>query len=214
MTNAMHYGFRRTVRFLAGITAGFFIVMLVSGLLNVVVTGWLPALEKWLKILGAGYMFYLAFHIARSRPVEMDDLTTIRRLNTKGTKYITVERKSTFPFVSLVSVVPDGFFGKPREDRRHNEASFRAGFSMQFLNIKVILYGITVFSLFIIHSTQSPVVIGMYALALALIGFIAISCWGLGGNIFRKSLQKNYRWFNFGMAGLLVYTALASFFTR
>jgi threonine/homoserine/homoserine lactone efflux protein len=167
MTNAMHYGYRRTLIFLAGISTGFFIVMLASGLLNVVLTGWLPFLEKWLKILGAVYMVYLAVHIVISKPAEMDA-------------------------------------GKTSDN------SFKAGFSMQFLNIKVILYGITVFSLFIIHRYQSPYMIILFAMILALVGFISITCWGLGGNLFRKTLQKNYRWFNLVMAGLLVYTAIAS----
>ena len=167
MTNAMHYGYRRTLIFRAGMAAGFFIIMLVSGLLNVVLTGWLPSLEKWLKILGAVYMLYLAFHIARSKPIEIDA-------------------------------------GK------NSDASFKAGFIMQFLNIKVILYGITVFSLFIIHSYRALLMIGLFTLALALVGFVSTSGWGLGGNIFRNSLRKNYRWFYFIMAGLLVYTAVAS----
>ncbi len=167
MTNAMHFGYRRTIKFLTGIATGFFIIMAASGLLNVMLSGWLPFLEKWLKILGAVYMLYLAFHIARSRPVEI-------------------------------------------EEGNSGDNSFKAGFIMQFLNIKVILYGITVFSLFIIHFSQNAIVIGLFALALALVGFVATSCWGLGGNIFRRSLRNNYRWFNFSMAGLLVYIAIAS----
>jgi threonine/homoserine/homoserine lactone efflux protein len=67
MTNAMHYGYPRILKFLAGMVSGFFIIMLASGLLNVVLTGWLPALEKWLKILGAVYMLYLALPAACQR---------------------------------------------------------------------------------------------------------------------------------------------------
>lgn len=167
MTNSMHYGYVRTLKFLAGMATGFFIVMLASGLLNVGLTGWLPALEKWLKILGAIYMFYLAFHIARSRPADLD------------------------------------------EDK-NSDNTYKAGFGMQFLNIKVILYGITVYSLFIDQAYHTPLMIALFALILALVGFISTTCWGLGGNIFRKSLRKNYRLFNFVMAGLLVYTAVAS----
>ena len=167
MTNAMHDGYGRTLKFLAGMLSGFFIVMLASGLLNVVLTGWLPSLEKWLKILGGLYMFYLAYHIARSRPEEIDQ-------------------------------------GK------NSDNTYKAGFSMQFLNIKVILYGITVYSLFIVHTYPSPLMIALFALILALVGFTSTSCWSLGGNIFRKTLRKNYRLFNFFMAALLVYTAVAS----
>ncbi|MGB8213791.1 MAG: LysE family transporter [Anaerolineales bacterium] len=167
MTNALHYGYRRTYIFRAGMVAGFFIVMLASGLLNVVLTGWLPSLEKWLKILGAAYMLYLAFHIATSPPMETDG-------------------------------------------SENGDNTFKAGFVMQFLNIKVILYGITVYSLFIVPSSHAPGVIALFALALTLVGFISTSCWGLGGNVFRAPLRKYYRWFNFAMAGLLVYTAVAS----
>jgi threonine/homoserine/homoserine lactone efflux protein len=57
---------------------------------------------------------------------------------------------------------------------------------------------------------KDPISIGLFALGLALVGFVATSCWGFGGNIFRNSLRDNYRWFNWVMAGLLVYTAIAS----
>jgi cysteine/O-acetylserine efflux protein len=166
MTNAMHYGYVRTLKFLTGLVVGFFVVMLLSGLLNVLLTGWLPALEQWLKLLGALYMFYLAYHIARSRPLEI-------------------------------------------ETGRDGDNTFKAGFSMQFLNIKVILYGITVYSLFIVHTYHSPLLIALFALLLALVGFVSTTCWGLGGDLFRKTLRKHYRLFNYVMAALLVYTAIA-----
>ena len=41
----------------------FLIVMLVSGLLNVVLARLVPQMRFWLNILGAAYMFYLAAHI-------------------------------------------------------------------------------------------------------------------------------------------------------
>jgi threonine/homoserine/homoserine lactone efflux protein len=167
MTNAMHYGYRGTLRFLAGVVIGFFIVMLTSGLLNVVLTAWLPSIEWWLKILGAVYMLYLAFHILQSKPVELDE-------------------------------------------SRGSDNSLWAGFAMQFLNLKGILYGITVYSLFIVPWHRDPTTIGLFAIVLALVGFVATSSWALGGNMFRSSLQKHYRWFNAAMAGLLVYTAVAS----
>jgi cysteine/O-acetylserine efflux protein len=78
--------------------------------------------------------------------------------------------------------------------------------------LKVILYGITVFSLFITASYRDPVAISLFAILLAGIGFIATSSWALGGNLFRKFLRQNYRIFNFVMAGLLVFTALEFFF--
>ena len=167
MSNATRDGYQRTIRFLVGIFSGFFVVMLLCGLLNVALATQLPALKKWLNLLGAVYMLYLAYHIMRSKPVGND----------------------------------------PGENGFN---SFKAGFSMQFLNIKVILYGITVFSLFIVSATQDPIMIGLFSVLLAGIGFAATSCWAYVGNLFRKVLQRQYRIFNFVMAGLLVYTAVAS----
>ena len=63
MSNGLRYGYRRTLGFLAGMTVGFLIVMLVSGLLNVVLARLVPQMRFWLNILGAAYMFYLAAHI-------------------------------------------------------------------------------------------------------------------------------------------------------
>jgi cysteine/O-acetylserine efflux protein len=167
MSNAMHSGYRRTLQFLTGIFVGFFIVMLLSGLLNAVLASSLPSFKHWLNILGAIYMAYLAVHILRSKPAE-----------------------------------------NPNGDEKLN--SFKAGLLMQFLNIKVILYGITVFSLFIINAYQDAAMIAIFSLLLAGVGFVATSCWALGGNTFRTLLQKNERLFNIAMASLLIYTAVAS----
>ena len=167
MVNGMRLRYLRMARFLAGIFTGFFIVMLVCGLLNVVLTGLLPSAEHWLKIIGALYMVYLAIHILRSGP-------------------------------------PDDSEGE------NTSRSFKFGFTMQFLNVKVILYGITVFSLFITDTYKDPLTITVFAVLLAAVGFISTSVWAVGGNILRNLVRKNYRIFNFVMAGLLIYTAIAS----
>jgi cysteine/O-acetylserine efflux protein len=170
MTNAMHDGFKRTIRFLFGIFAGFILILLLSGLLNLVLADILPGIHAWLNVLGAGYMVFLAIHIMRSRPISDDSA-----------------------------------------ENKFN--SFKAGFIMQFLNIKVIVYGITVFSLFIIERFHDLASISLFAIVLAFIGFVATSTWALGGNLFRPLLRKYYRIFNIVMGALLIYTAIAGLFT-
>jgi cysteine/O-acetylserine efflux protein len=167
MSNAMRYGYKRTIGFLLGVTVGFMIVMLLSGLLNVMLLGLLPQVRFWLNILGAVYMVYLAIHIVLSKPAEES---------------------------------PD----------KSDLNSFAAGFAMQFINLKGILYGVTVFSMFIVQTYQNPIIVSLFAPLLAFIGFIAVSSWALGGNIFRKLLHQYYRPFNFVMGALLIYTAIAS----
>ena len=167
MSNAMRSGYKRTLAFLAGITAGFLLVMLICGLLNVVLVKLLPEIKIWLNVLGALYMVYLAIHILRSKPPDQDATQT-------GTN------------------------------------SFMGGFQMQFLNLKVILYGVTVYSTFIVQSYQSPIIIALFAPILALVGFIATSTWAVGGEIFRALFIKYNKALNILMSGLLLYTAMAS----
>jgi cysteine/O-acetylserine efflux protein len=167
MSNAMHSGYRRTLKFLAGIVTGFLLVMLLCGLLNFALLSLAPQVRTWLNILGAAYMVYLAIHIMLSRPDEGEQTTG--RLNT-----------------------------------------FRAGFVLQFLNLKGILYGITVFSNFIVPAYPNPLLAALFAPLLAVIAFLAISAWALGGDIFRKTLNRYYRAANIVMGLLLIYTAVAS----
>ena len=167
MSNSLRHGYRRTLGFLAGMTTGFLIIMLISGLLNIILARLVPQIQFWLNLLGAGYMLYLAAHIIFAKPTEAGE--SRNELNT-----------------------------------------FNAGLVLQFLNLKVILYGVTVFALFITPVYQNPVIIGLFAPLLAGIGFISVSSWALGGNLFRSFLLKYERWFNLAMGALLVYTAIAS----
>jgi cysteine/O-acetylserine efflux protein len=166
MSNGLRHGYRGTLRFLAGVTSGFLVVMLIAGVLNVALVNTVPQIRVWLNWFGAAYMLYLAAHIALSKPHE--DAPGSQGLNT-----------------------------------------FKAGFALQFVNLKGILYGVTVFSLFILPVYQNPWVVSLFAPLLAMVAFIAISSWALGGNVFQRFLRKYERWFNLAMAGLLVYTAVA-----
>lgn len=101
---------------------------------------------------------------------------------------------------------------KPVEEGQSEDGlnTFKAGFIMQFVNLKGILYGVTVYSTFIVQPDRTPLQISLFAPLLAVIAFIATSCWALGGDVFRHFLARHYRIFNLAMAALLVYTAVAS----
>ena len=66
MSNGLHTGFQRTLRFLGGVFAGFIVVMLVCGFANFAFMTLLPSLHQWLNLFGAGYMIYLAYCFAPS----------------------------------------------------------------------------------------------------------------------------------------------------
>jgi len=81
---------------------------------------------------------------------------------------------------------------------------------MQFINPKVILYGITVFSNFIIPNYQRPIAVLLFSLLLATIGLIASTSWASFGVVFRTFFMKYARIINIAMGLLLIYSAVAS----
>ena len=100
---------------------------------------------------------------------------------------------------------------KPHEEEINPGLNtFTAGLSMQFINPKVILYGITVFSNFIIPTYQSTLALFLFSLLLAMVGLIASSAWASFGVVFRRFFSKYAQIINFAMGILLIYSAIAS----
>jgi len=88
-------------------------------------------------------------------------------------------------------------------------ASFLSGLLLQFVNIKVILYGITVASSFILPFYKSNTAIILFTIFLALVGFTATCSWSLFGSLFQEYLAKYQRPFNITMGILLLYCAIS-----
>lgn len=87
--------------------------------------------------------------------------------------------------------------------------SFFAGMLLQFVNPKGVLYGITVVGTFILPYHTSHIVLLLFSLFLAVVGFLSTSSWSLFGSIFQKFLSKYRKQFNIVMALLLVYSAVS-----
>jgi len=60
------YGYRKTFNYLAGITAGFFVVMVACAYLSSTLMTIIPIAERYLRWVGAGYILWLAIGILRS----------------------------------------------------------------------------------------------------------------------------------------------------
>ena len=60
------YGYRNTVAYLAGITAGFFFIMLLCAYVSSALLKIMPALEPALRIVGAAYILWLAVGTAKA----------------------------------------------------------------------------------------------------------------------------------------------------
>ncbi|WCK54906.1 LysE family transporter [Aneurinibacillus sp. Ricciae_BoGa-3] len=169
MSNANKYGFRKTLKFIFGVSAGFAVIMLLCSYFNLILFKYIPKVELVMSIIGGVYMVYLAVKIMTSKSHD-------------------------------------------EQDNKHKNISFVSGLVLQFINPKVILYGITTISTFIIPSYRSSFSLLLFSLFLAFVGFLATSCWALFGALFQKFLAKYRKPFNLAMGLLLIYSALSLFY--
>jgi len=89
--------------------------------------------------------------------------------------------------------------------------SFLSGLLLQFANVKVILYGITAISSYVLPNYQDPITVGLFVLMLCVIGTSGCICWAFFGAIFEKVFTKYRKTLNLVMALLLVYCAITLF---
>ena len=87
--------------------------------------------------------------------------------------------------------------------------SFATGMSLQFVNIKIILYGITAMSSYILPYYRSLPAVTGFVLLLAASGFIGSCCWAVFGEAFERLFKKYRGPVNTVMALMLVYCSLA-----
>lgn len=87
-----------------------------------------------------------------------------------------------------------------------------SGMVLQFINIKVILYGITAMSSFVLPHYQSFSTIVVFILILSIVGFAGTCCWSLFGVAFECFFKKYSKALNTTMALLLVYCAISMIF--
>lgn len=167
LSSVNQYGLRRSLRVLAGMSAGFFILMFACGMFTFTLISILPAVTKWLVWAGAAYILWLAWRIGTSDP----------------------------------GVV----------NRADNPLSFWVSFWLQFVNVKIILYGITALSAFVLPVTHDAFWVASISTLLAIIGCLGNFIWALAGHFFQSIFRRYGRVVNATLALLLVYCAVRMF---
>ena len=82
------------------------------------------------------------------------------------------------------------------------------GLLLQLLNVKIIVYGLTMFSSFILpHESRIPVFF-LFAVYLMILGAIGNLIWAFAGNVLKRFYTDHYKLMNTIMALLLVWCAL------
>ncbi|MCK5598306.1 LysE family transporter [bacterium] len=119
------------------------------------------------------------------------------------------------PYTAIAGAIYMTYLGivfliQPEEkDMQKKELSYIQGILLQFINPKVLLYALTVYSTFIIPNASSKGVIFLFGIFLAVTAFTATSLWALFGAVFQRFLKKYRRPFNIAMAILLFYSAVS-----
>ena len=160
------YGYKPTLRYIAGITLGAFLYMTLAGWVSASLLTLIPSVETPLRFIGAAYILWLAFK--------------------------TVQASYGF---SEQTQIPLGFVN---------------GILLQMVNVKAIIYGLTLFSTFLAPIAGSPVNIILWAGVVAGITFAAASTWATFGTAIKTHLHQQVarNAVNIVLALLLVYTAV------
>ena len=98
-----------------------------------------------------------------------------------------------------------------RLEERKGGAGFLDGMLLQFVNVKVIIYGVTSLSAYVLPYFRQPLVVAGFALLLAFVGFLGTVCWALFGRLFHRLFSEHARVVNLVMALLLVCCAVSLF---
>lgn len=90
-------------------------------------------------------------------------------------------------------------------------AGFWKGFSLQFVNVKIILYGVTSISTFVLPYTHNIYWILGVSLLLAAIALASNLCWAVAGQLLQSQFHKYGKAINITLAVMLFYCALRLF---
>jgi threonine/homoserine/homoserine lactone efflux protein len=128
----------------------------------------------------------------------------------------TVVPKIQFPMkivgaAYLLYLIVKPIIPSKKKEIQSNNGSFIVGAFLQFINIKIIIYGITAFSSFILPHYNSIPVLVFFAFFLSFVGFTGSICWALFGSLFNMLFNKHNKVLNIIMVLLLLYCAVSLF---
>ena len=96
---------------------------------------------------------------------------------------------------------------KPTEVTTDKKGDFWTSFLLQFMNVKIILYAITIYSGYILPNSNSKLLLGVSAICNTLIGISGCITWGLAGKLLQKQFANHFHAMNFVMAAVLFWSA-------
>lgn len=96
---------------------------------------------------------------------------------------------------------------KPIETAEQKSASFWKGFMLQFVNVKIYLFGVTALSGYVVSYYSTLKMLIFFEITIATIGTIATLTWIFLGKIFNQAYQRHFRMINILLAIMLLQCA-------
>ena len=90
-----------------------------------------------------------------------------------------------------------------------HSATFAMGIGMQFVNVMLLLYALTVTANFVTPYYESFIAVFLICVFLGCCSVMAASCWALFGTAIQRFFGQYRKPLNMGMALLLLYAALS-----
>ncbi|MCK5153807.1 MAG: LysE family transporter [Spirochaetales bacterium] len=87
--------------------------------------------------------------------------------------------------------------------------SYKKGLLLQFMNVKVIMYGLVLYGTFIFPYFDGILVLIFSAFLLALTSFTSISLWSFSGSRFSSIINRYPRFFSILTAGLMAFSSIS-----
>jgi len=109
-------------------------------------------------------------------------------------------------YLMIKTIVPS-----KEHEIKNTSGSFLIGALLQLINPKIIIYGITAMSSYILPHYKAMPILLSFAFLLAFVGFTSTICWALFGSLFSVLFSKHGRLLNIIMAALLLYCAVSLF---
>jgi threonine/homoserine/homoserine lactone efflux protein len=110
-------------------------------------------------------------------------------------------------YLVVKTIVP----AKKHEVKDNQNRSFIVGALLQLINVKVILFGITVMSSYLLPYYTSVLVLLAFAFLMSSVQLTGNVCWTLFGSLFNIFFNKYSKILNIIMAILLLYCAVSLF---
>ena len=96
----------------------------------------------------------------------------------------------------------------PSDNVQDKKPTWLMGFFLQLINVKIIIYGLTMFSAYILPYEARVPMLFCFAVYLMFLGALGNLIWAFAGNALKRFYSSHYKLMNGIMAILLVWCAL------